>query len=296
MKYTHLRWPDSIQAIQTSAQTVTDKVGAAMSSAVGRVTVLESDASYGRHALSQEAATLLGLRQELEGLSVRGQVITTTPYQFQVGSRLTSGSYLTPNVAMNVLSNKLRDHADQYRPTHSINCVAILLTSEHLKGFTQKLGELVNVFPLSEWCQAYRQASSMLTNETDKFYQSSPIVQPRFKPVATLNCDPVRRAELLHCSHVATLESLADDQKNVIAKLKALATKRDAQLSETRNSIEALKMLQGGVWGMKLSGTPGSIATALSQTAVPNNDQYTIASLILSTSPLTFWEELLCSA
>ena len=112
-KQSPLSWPSSSQAIQTSAEQVTDQIGTTMNDAVSRLTNLESDASYGRHSLSEEASALIGLRGDLESLLRTGTALTTTPYQFKVGTKLGSGCYLNPQSAAKVLSSKLRDHADK---------------------------------------------------------------------------------------------------------------------------------------------------------------------------------------
>lgn len=289
-----LNWPDSVQAIQSSAEAVTNQVSTSMNSAVSRLTQLESDAQYGRHSLSSAAESLLNLRDELNALLTKGTVLTATPYQFQVGTALKSGDYLNPQTAIQTLTAKLRDNADNYKPKGSLHCVAIMLTASQMSTFSQQLNDLVSVFPLPEWCQVARQAQALTTNEVDKYHQPAQIVQPRFKPMAQLNADPLRGALSLQGSQIATLESLADDKTNVIGKLQALATKRAQKLSEVQHSLQVLQNLKGCVWGMSLTGTAQSLATQLQQTAVPNNHQFTIASLMLSSEPLTFWEELLC--
>ncbi len=85
-KQSPLSWPSSSQAIQTSAEQIKIQIGTAMNDAACRLTNLESDGSYGRHSLSEEASALLGLRGGLESLLRTGNVLTATPYQFQVGT------------------------------------------------------------------------------------------------------------------------------------------------------------------------------------------------------------------
>lgn len=289
-----LTWPDSAQAIQSSAVAVTNQIGTSMNSAAGRLTSLESDAQYGRHSLSESAQALLKLRGELESLLVKGTVLSVSPYQFQVGTKFSSGAYLNPQTATKVLVDKLRDHADKYKPAGSLHCVGIMLTASQIGTFTSKLNEVISVFPLPEWCQIARQAQALTTNEVDKYHQPAQIVQPRFKPMAQLNADPLRGALSLQGSQIATLESLAHDKTNVIGKLQALGSKRAQKLSDIQSRLLALHNLKSSVWAFPLQGTAESIATQLSTAAVPNNHQFTVASLMLSHEPLTFWEELLC--
>ncbi|KFI13325.1 hypothetical protein IX95_05095 [Vibrio sp. B183] len=293
-KQTPLSWPSSSQAIQTSAERVTDQIGTTMNDAVSRLTNLESDANYGRHSLSEKASALLGLRGDLESLLRTGTVLTATPYQFQVGTKLDSGCYLNPQAAVKVLSSKLRDHTDKYRPNGNLHCVALMVTASQLAQFANQLADLVSVFPLPDWCQVTRQTQALVTNETDKFHQPAAIVQPRFKPMAKRNANPLHDALHWQGAQIATLESLADDANHAIGKLQALAAKRASKLDDVKAQINALKNLKGSVYAFSVNGNAESIATQISQAGAPNNHQFTVASLLLSHEPMTFFEELLC--
>ncbi|CDT98513.1 conserved hypothetical protein [Vibrio coralliirubri] len=298
-KTSPLSWPTSVQTIQTRAEQVTDQIGTTMNNAVSRLTNLENDASYGRHSLSEGASALLGLRGELESLLRTGTVLTVTPYQFQVGTTLDSGCYLNPQAAVKVLSGKLRDYADKHRPSpktegDNIHCIAIMVTASQLALFASQLADLVSVFPLPDWCQVARQSQALVTNETDKLHQSAAIARPRFKPMAKLNADPLHDALHWQGAQIATLESLADDESHVIGKLQALAAKRTNKLDEIKAQINALKNLTGSVYAFSVTGSAESIATQISQASTPNHHPLTVASLLLSHQPMTFFEELLC--
>ncbi|ENP7459004.1 hypothetical protein ACEC37_002751 [Vibrio fluvialis] len=290
-----LTWPQTASDIQSQAESVTGQVGQTMADAAGRLANLKSDANFGRHALSIEAEALLGLRAELDSLLIAGTVLSATPYQFQVGEKLDSGSYLSPGNAVKTLSAKLRDLSDRHRPNGQLHAVAIMLTGQSVSEFAAKLEQITAVLTLPDWTQVARQAKAMVTNERDKLHQPVAMVQPRFKPFGTLNAQPVGDYFSEQSAQLATLESLASDNIHVIGKLQALAAKRSAVLSDISEAINNLKNLQGSVFSMVLTGTAESIATQLQNTAAPNNHQLTIASLLLSHEPLTFWEELLCS-
>ncbi|WP_456297317.1 hypothetical protein M1D72_14175 [Vibrio sp. AK197] len=288
-----LSWPSRAQAIQTQAESVTGQVGSTMKEALGRLSSLQSDAQFGRHALSSDAEALLGLRGELEALLSTGTVLTVSPYQFNVGTKLESGSYLNPQTAVNVLSAKLRDFADKHRPTGNIHCIAMMATASQLNPFASKLAQLTHVLPLPDWCQVARQAQALTTNEVDKFHQPAGIRQPRFKPMAHLNSNPLRGALTGQGAQIAMLESLADDATDVIGKLQALATKRESKLSAITEKINALKNVQGSVYSFSMSGNTESLATQLSQAGAPNKHSLTVASLLLSAEPMPFFEALL---
>lgn len=290
-----LIWPQTASDIQSQADVVTGQVGQTMADAAGRLANLESDANFGRHTLSAEAEALLGLRVELDPLLSAGTVLSATPYQFQVGEKLDSGSYLSPSNAVKTLSAKLRDLSDLHRSKGQLHAVAIMLTGQSISEFATKLEQITAVLTLPDWTQVARQAKALVTNDRDKLHQPVAMVQPRFKPFGTLNAQPVGDYFSEQSAQLATLESLASDSTHVIGKLQALAAKRSAALSDISEAINNLKNLQGSVFSMSLNGSAESIATQLQNAAAPNNHQLTIASLLLSHEPLTFWEELLCS-
>lgn len=290
-----LKWPTAGSQIQASAEGVTESIPNQLFDATTRMKSLTGDASFGRHALSEEAQAILSLRDELDNLTVVGTVISATPYQFQVGERLESGSYLSPANAVKVLCNKLRDLSDIHRPKGRLYAVAIMVTAESLEDFAMQLRALTEVFTLPDWCQCSRQASALVTNERDKLHQPAQIVQPRFKPFSDLNSMPFLKYLSKQGAQIATLESLASDANTVIDKLVTLSEKKVMKLESMASAIDGLKMLKGSVFSMALSGTTESIATTLKQASVPNKHPLTIASLIISDEPLVFWEELLCS-
>ncbi|EJL6470710.1 hypothetical protein NMR78_003190 [Vibrio cholerae] len=290
-----LTWPASAGLIQTTAETVTQQVGSTMSAATGRLTNLQSDANLGRHPLSAEAEALLNLRGELNTFLNQGTVLSVTPYQFQMGERVESGCYLSPANATKTLAAKLRDLSDTHKPKGQLYAVAIMVSTQSLGEFVSTLSAVTRVFPLPDWCQCYRQAEAMSKQEAEKLHQPAGIIQPRFKPYAHLNANPLNDYFAAQGAQIATLESLASDSSHVIGKLSALAQKRANRLSEITATINALKSLSGSVYSIKLSGTPESIATQLEQAAAPSTCPHTIASVLISSQQQPFFEELLCS-
>lgn len=288
-----LTWPASAQAIQTSAETVTAQVTTELSSAVALLDAIKADAAYSRHPLSSQAEALLTLRAELDALLCDGQVITASPYAFQVGNKQSSGQYLNPQSAINVLAKKLQDSVDKNRPTGNLYAIVVMVSESQLSTFASTLTSLTAAFALPDWCQVARQATALSTNAVDKLHQPAAISQPRFKPQALLNANPLRDLLKHQGAQLATLESLANDKSSVIEKLSALADKRAAKLSEISAAISALQSISGSVYSLQLSGTAQSIATQLKQATVPGNNQHTVASLLISSQPLTFFGELL---
>lgn len=292
---TSLSWPTVAEAIQLSGESVNRSLEQGLLESSMRLEILSGDAHFRRHFLSEDAEALLGIRQELDDLMVKGKVISATPYQFEVGERLHSGCYLNPENAIHVLADKLRDLSDTHCPRGSIQVIAIMVTSQDISDFARQLTSLCRAFNLPDWAQCARQASAMTTNERNKLHQPSMIIQPRFKPTGLLKANPLDSYLVQQSKQVATLESLASDKTDLIDKLGKLASKRTQQLQSITLAIDALKSLRGSVYSVKLTGSTDSVASSLLQMEAPNQHPYTIASLLISQNPMPFFEELLCS-
>ena len=118
-------------------------------------------------------------------------------------------------------------------------------------------------------------------------------MQPRFKPQALINVDPLRKALQYQGGRVAQLESIAGDKQTPVQKLQALADKRNAQLSTWYGALNQLKNSNVQVYQFSTTGKPNVISTRLAQSSMPGHDHtYTFAALFISTSPLTFLSEL----
>jgi hypothetical protein len=294
-----LTWSEQANSIQSQAETITDQTGATDNTAVSRLTALQDDANYGRHPLSADAGELLSLRRDLDALLATGTILSATPYQFQVGHSVKGQAYLNPKKAVGTLVKKLNDLADANRPTGQIHVIGIMLTAPTLKTFVERLQQVTAVMSLPEWCRVTRQATGLLTLEKDKLRQPSAIVQPRFQPTAALHPNPLGDYLAYQGAQIAALESLASDATDVIGKLQQLATKRQSKMNQIRQSINALKTLNANVWSSanvwscQISGSLVSVASQLSDAVVPNHEQYTIASLVISNQPMPFFEALL---
>ncbi|QMV16647.1 hypothetical protein [Vibrio spartinae] len=288
-----LTWPTSANEIQIRASSVIEQVGA--DHGEERLAALESDAAFGRHPLSQDAQALLNLRTELDRLLSQGQVLTVTPYQFQVGGESESGEILDTDTAVKRLAEKLRDYADMHRPNGQLHAIVVMLTAPTRQQFAEQLQRVTTVMPLPEWCQAQRHTESLLAADHEKLRKPAAIIQPRFKPVAPVSTTPFADMNAALGTHIATLESLASDRVNVIGKLRQLAEKRQSTLQTVSDTLQAMQTMNAQVWSVALTGELASLSHQLAEMLPPNYHRYAVASLILSASPMPFFEELLCS-
>ena len=291
MQASALMWSSTAETIQTRTETLTKKVAFTMETALAGLTAIEAEANYQRHPLATDADALLGLRAELSELLTMGQVMTASPYLAK--SDQYEHYYLNPQAAKDILVAKLRDQVDKYRPTGNLYGLVLMVNESQLNIFCETLNAITAVMDFPEWCQIARQSNALLSHDNDKFFQPAAIVQPRFTPASMLHAAPLRNFLTQQGSQLATVESLAHDKVNVIGKLQALAAKRSDKLTQISNAINALKTLSNQVYSLSLSGNTESMATELNEAPLPSNHQYTVMSILLSSQPLTFFEDML---
>ncbi|WP_153446924.1 hypothetical protein [Vibrio algicola] len=292
-KNTDIQWPATANTIQQQAEGVLANVASDMQTNLGGLQSAAGSVTFAKGALSGDANALLNLRAQLNGLLVRGQVLTVHPYQYGIGQQQESGVFLSAQNAVNGLITKLNDQADDNRPAGTVNALAVLLTADNHQQFNQVLADFVQVLPVSELAALSRRVKAELS-VGDKMNTPAVDLVPRYKPNGYINQNPLRDALKYQGAQVAQLESLASDQNDVVAKLQALETKRNAALSEWKAAIDSLKNISGSVQTFKTSGSASSIASDLKDSSVPNA-QAALSAVVMFTSaePLTFLEELL---
>ncbi|MGX5834013.1 hypothetical protein ACWIJ6_07645 [Aeromonas piscicola] len=284
-----LRWPASAASLQANAQGVLGQFPATQTSATGRLQALAARAQYHRHPLSEAAAALAGLRAELDQLLVTGRCLAVTPYQHGVGEQQGNQCHLSAPKAVATLAAKLQDGADPLLPSGQLHALAWLVTGNSAEDLAKQLAILCALLPLPEWCATLRR----LTANNDTMSQPTAAKVPRWRADEPLNWAPLRPACMALGATLAQLESLARDSQTPIAKLQGLATRRTARLAQLAETLAQLGTLSGTLWHWQGQGDVASLATQLGQSSPPDHSQsMTVGALLLSPSPLTFWQEL----
>lgn len=284
-----LRWPASTASLHSRARGVLGQLPATQASAMGRLQGLAARAQYRRHPLSETAAGLASLRAELDRLLVTGRSLTVTPYQHRVGEQQGNQYHLSAPKAVTTLAAKLQDGADPLLPSGQLHALAWLVTGNSAEDLAKQLAVLCSLLPLPEWCAALRR----LTANNDIMSQPTAAKVPRWRADEPLTWAPLRPAHMALGAELAQLESLARDSQTPIAKLQALATHRAARLAQLAEALVQLGKLSGTLWHWQGQGDAASLATQLGQSAPPDHSQsMTVGALLLSPSPLTFWQEL----
>ncbi|VXA81076.1 MULTISPECIES: hypothetical protein [Aeromonas] len=284
-----LRWPASAASLHSRAQGVLGQLPATQASAMGRLQGLAARAQYQRHPLSEAAAALASLRSDLDRLLVTGRCLAVTPYQHGVGEQQGNQYHLSAPKAVATLAAKLQDGADPRLPAGQLHALAWLVTGNSADDLAQQLAILCALLPLPEWCAALRR----LTANNDTMSQPTAAKVPRWRADEPLTWAPLRPARMALGAELAQLESLARDSQTPMAKLQALASRRADRLVQLAETLTKLGKLSGSLWHWQGQGDAASLATQLGQSAPPDHSQsMTVGALLLSPSPLTFWQEL----
>ncbi|MFM5049754.1 hypothetical protein [Aeromonas media] len=154
-----------------------------------------------------------------------------------------------------------------------------------------KLAQVCAVLPLPEWGSTLRR----LTANSDIMAQPTAAIVPRWKAEDPLIWDPLRRQMMLTAARDALQESENNSPvpATTKAKLAALATKRAARVAELDEALANKPSLAGMLWSWHGYGDPASLAAQLLDSEHPDHSHsMTVGALLLSPSPLTFWQEL----
>ncbi|MEV3812557.1 hypothetical protein [Aeromonas allosaccharophila] len=284
-----LHWPARSEAIHTRACGVLGQLPDSQAGAVARLQALTPRAQYRPTPISQAAAALTGLRAELDRRLVTGRCLTVTPYLHGVGQHQGNQYSLSAPNAVATLAAKLQDGADPLLPTGQLHAIAWLVTGNSETALANALAPLCTILPLPEWCAALRR----LTANNDAMSKPTAAKVPRWKADEPLVWDPLRSARSLLGAEIAQLESLAQGTTTPITKLATLAERRAAKLAELEQALDQLATISGQVWHWQAQGDAASLAAQLGQSSPPDHSHsMTVGALLLSTSPLTFWQEL----
>ncbi|WP_288212379.1 hypothetical protein [uncultured Aeromonas sp.] len=284
-----LRWPASAGSVHTRAREVLGQLPASQASAMGRLQGLADQAQYRRHPLSEAAGGLASLRAEFDRLLVNGHCLTVTPYQHGVGKRQGQQFSLSAPNAVAALAAKLQDGADPRLPSGQQHALAWLVTGNSAEDLARQLALLCALLPLPEWCATLRR----LTASNDTMHQPSAARVPRWRAGEPLCWAPLRPARAALGAELSQLDSLARDSQSPIDMLQGLAVRRTARLDALATALAELGKLSGTLWHWQGQGDLASLATQLGQSTPPDHSMsMTVGALLLSPSPLTFWQEL----
>jgi hypothetical protein len=222
---------------------------------------------------------------------ISGRYLTVTPYQYGIGQQQVGQNTMAAPNAIKAMAAKLQDGADPHLPVGPLHAVAWLVTGTSEQELATKLAEVCAVLPLPEWCTTLRR----LTAHNDTMAQPTAAMVPRWKADEPLIWDPLRRRLMLTAANDALQESEGNSPAPAAtrAKLAALTAKRAARVAELDEALAHKPSLAGMLWSWHGYGEPASLAAQLLDSEHPDQSHsMTVGALLLSPSPLTFWQEL----
>lgn len=222
---------------------------------------------------------------------VTDRYLTVTPYQHGVGQEQGGQFTLAVPKAIGAMAAKLQDGADPMWPTGQLHAVAWLVTGSSEAELAAALATVCATLPLPEWCATLRR----LTAYNDIMAQPIAARVPRWKAEEPLIWDPLRRQLMLNGARDALQESENNSPAPATtkAKLTALAAKRAARVAELDDALANKPRLAGMLWSWHGYGETASLAAQLLESDHPDHSHsMTVGALLLSSSPLTFWQEL----
>ncbi len=284
-----LHWPASAAGMRAQVQPILAHVPGSNTAALARLDALVARAQYPVNPLSDAAAALASLRGELDALLANGRMLCVTPEQYGVGQVQGGDHALSAPNTVARLAAKLRDGADPLTPPGSGHAVAWLVTAQSASELANLLAALCPVLPIPTWCATLRR----LQASNDAMTQPTAPIVPRWRQDEPLIWEPLRQTRSALGASLAQLESLAADSQTPIARLQALAARRQARLTELGQALDKLAALSGQLWHWQGEGDAASLASQLEASNPPSHAHtHTVATLLLSATPLTFWQEL----
>lgn len=144
------------------------------------------------------------------------------------------------------------------------------------------------MLPLPVWCATLRRLSA-----NNIMAQPTAAMVPRWKADEPLIWDPLRRRLMLTAASHALQESSGNSPAPATtrAKLVALTSKRVTRITELDSELATKPSLAGKIWSWHGYGDPASLAAQLLESDHPDHS-VAVGALLLSPSPLTFWQEL----
>ncbi|MFQ2248982.1 hypothetical protein ACK32K_10350 [Aeromonas dhakensis] len=166
-----------------------------------------------------------------------------------------------------------------------------MVTATSEQELATKLAQVCAILPLSEWCSTLRR----LTAHNDTMAQPTAAMVPRWKADEPLIWDPLRRRLVLTAANDALQESENNSPAPATtrAKLAALTAKRAARVAELDEELDNKPSLAGMLWSWHGYGDPASLAAQLLDSEHPDQSHsMTVGALLLSSDPITYWQEL----
>ena len=269
-----VKMPANAAAINNASMQVLNH----LSSDIGALMAINDKAKWPVAQSGELANNVMALRQQLSQLSTSGQELTVHPWQYTVGKKDKSGSYLSPSNAVKRLAEKLNDNADANLVNHPIEAVGIMVFSTDLVGFIGKLTPLCELIATSGMKQAMRIAIAYSGIESSKMQKGNAIINPYWPKQGEITPSVQRtlKRQLVIQSDMAA----SAGTREITNTLSILLAKRKQKIADISKAWSDLR-LSGQLMAFSATGTPEQIANSIKQGVPTEENIYTTATLFL---------------
>lgn len=202
---------------------------------------------------------------------VNCSTVAVHPWAFGVGQTEKSGSFLSPDNAINALASRLAGaDGDQ-------DVLILLITAKSLTEFITLLTTAAKVFPIPALTQVQRRAKAALSLDTSKMQiPARPGGLPASVPLSVATTRAASDAQALQ---KAISDTAAGSSSAAIATaLAAFKQQRAALLTEAKNSLAQLQGASVPLWSLSVNG---STQTAIAEMKKDTPDSQAIFSLAI---------------
>ncbi|MGB0894011.1 MAG: hypothetical protein ACPGUD_06345 [Parashewanella sp.] len=276
------QWPASFTQLGNQAESI--DFASELAQAKSRIDGVKGRAQYQRLALSEAAAALSGLRDELAQLQNFGQALAVSPL-----TEKRQNWQLSTKQAVERLKLKLTDKQDSNLFTNA-NAGVFLLSASSINGLVKKLKPVNQLLALPDLLAVERGLISLHDLPKAKMKQPIACVEPKAKTASNINFALLDNSSDLLKQQISLIESVSRDSNSPSERLLELADKKATKIEAIKAELASLQSLTGEIDVLFASGKLRDIANQISQPEV--NHAYSVAFVVLSPTPLKFLEEL----
>lgn len=234
--------------------------------------------------ISESAAELSALRDELNSLLFSGHAIALTPYQYNIGN----DQFLSADSALNFAAQKLTDQYDSIKGSFGL---ALIITGYSESVFANNLVTLTNVLAFPEWKAVADHASKNAVLEIEKMQIPATRNNPYWRQDDYGHQTPLSESEQLIGSEISLAEAAAESATSPVERLKQLATLQNQMADELISNVESIiSLFSGQCYAVKLSGTPQQMAETLQDTTISTDPHSTMFLMVSEQEPTFFYQ------
>lgn len=202
---------------------------------------------------------------------VNCSTVAVHPWAFGVGQTEKSGSFLSPDNAINTLASRLAGAGGNQ------DVLILLITAKSLTEFITLLTAAANVFPIPALTQVQRRAKAALSLDASKMQIPA---RPGGLPASVpLSVATTRQASGAQALQKAISDTAAGSSSAAIGTaLAAFKQQRAALLTEAKNSLAQLQGASVPLWSLSVNG---STQTAIAEMKKDTPDSQAIFSLAI---------------